>query len=208
MTKKIVSMREFLRTGAFGPLTTDATLLDVARALGAPTFFSTEHAEDVPTYWGYGKLEIQFETTAPHRTDWFQIEHADELEGEFELITQNLVLALEGCDGTARPSALLSSNIWQPELCVVTIGALADDVLLNIRARNIRVVYRVDSTFISDGDAIKYVSQTGIEEIVREIDHRTEIDSIYSFRLDKNAPASIADVHAISSSRYLAALAN
>lgn len=209
MTKQIASMREFLRTGALGFLTTDATLLDVARTLGAPSRFLTEHSENIPTYWCYGKLEIQFDCDAPHRTDWFQIEDALYLEGDFEFITRDLVLALEGITGTTRPSTLLRSGIWELDNTVVTIGALADDVTLDIRSGKIRVVYRVDSTFVPDGDALRYVSQRALNEIIREIDDRSaEIDSIFSLRSDKDTLTAVASLnaHAITGSQYLDAI--
>lgn len=87
--------------------------------------------------------------------------------------------------------------------------ALADDVTLNIRSGKVCVVYRVDSTFVPDGDALRYVSEGALSEIIHEIDHRSvEIDSIFSLRSDKEALSSVAslNVHTIAGSKYLDAI--
>lgn len=87
--------------------------------------------------------------------------------------------------------------------------ALADDVTLNIRSGKVCVVYRVGSTFVPDGDALRYVSEGALSEIIHEIDHRSvEIDSIFSLRPDKEALTSVAslNVHTIAGSQYLGAI--
>lgn len=174
-------------------------------------FFSdfVSHAETVPTYWCYGKLEIQFDADAPYRTDWFQIEDAGDLEGDFEIITQDIALALEGITGTTRPSTLLQAGIWKPEETVVSIGAVADDLTLNIRAGRIGVIYRVASTSIPGGDAAQFISQAIVGDIASTIDQRSAvIDSIFSLRTDKEPVTSLPDLnmHTISGSQYLDAV--
>ena len=208
MTKRIISMREFLRTGVFGPITTDLTLMDVAKTLGAPTHFVTWCAENIPTYWCYGKLELRFAEDAPHPMEWFQIEHAGELEGEFEVISPDFILSLEGVSGETKPSALLRAALWEPSSTIVNIGALADDVMLNICAGLVNIIFRVDSTFVPEGDALRYISESTVDEIIREIDERTEIDSIYSFPSAEEARESGARAHkhSVSGAKYLDAV--
>lgn len=208
MAKQIISMREFLRTGALGPITCTLTLLDVAKVLGAPDRFVTACSENIPTYWCYGKLEIEFDDDAPYRMNWFQLEFAGELEGDFETLTDSLILSLEGISGQSRPSTFLKANLWEPVKTIAHIGALADDIMLNLCAGPVQIFFRIDSTFISDGDAERYIIETPLDAIIRDIDARTEIDSIYSLPTAEAAGIEAGRTHkfAIDGATYLAAL--
>ncbi|SDP76068.1 hypothetical protein [Phyllobacterium sp. OV277] len=181
MTNQIISFREFLKTGILGPLSTDMKLIDVAEALGVPTFFFLHpDTEDVPVYWGYNKLEISFEVESPHPMQWFQIEHAGGLEGDFEAISDKILLALDGFNGDTKPSEFLLGELWNPDEVIVNLGALADDIALNICAGKISVLFQLDSTFIVDGDAERYIVTADIIQIINDIDGRTSLDSVYS----------------------------
>ncbi|WP_143348279.1 hypothetical protein [Ensifer adhaerens] len=181
----------------------------MAKALGAPDRFLTEYAETVPTYWCYGKLEIEFDEDAPHPMNWFQIEFAGELRGDFEILTDSLVLSLEGLNGRTKPSACIEAGRWDPAGTLVNIGANVDDIMINICAGPVQIFFRVDSTFIPDGDAERYIAETALGQIIRDIDGRTEFDSIYS--LPTAAIASTRSRHgyklATDGTTYLAALA-
>lgn len=201
----LISFRDFLRSGNFGPLTPDLCLLDVAEKFGAPTKFMTRFAENIPLYWLYGKFEIEFETEAPHKIVFYQIEWASYLEGQYELIKDDIVLLLEGLHGDTKPSAFLQSDLWEAEHARVNVGALSDDIRLNICAGPVTIVFRVDSRFVEDGDAERYVASTDYREIVKAIDNRTEIDSIAVVPRPSDALAysKFGHVHHLSGRNYL-----
>lgn len=178
MSGILISFSEFLAFGKFGPVTPDLCLLDVANEIGAPTSFLTKYAENIPTYWRYGKFEIEFEQEAPHEIRFYQIEFASDLEGQFELINDRIVLLLEGFHGRSKPSEFLPRGLWDADTVTINIGALGDDVRLNICAGRVAIVFEIDSTFIEDGDAERYVTDNDAGGIVRDIDHRTEINCI------------------------------
>jgi hypothetical protein len=198
MTNRIASFRGFLKTGVLGPLSTDMKLIEVAKVLGAPQFFFLHYdTKDVPDYWGYNKLEISFAPDQPHEMKWFQIEHAGGLEGEFDVITDTLMLALEGFDGDTRPSAFLAGDLWNLENVRVNIGALGGDVMLNISAGKVTVIFDVASDFIPDENAENYIATTEISRIVSDIDGRTNLNSIYAFPSAEEAAQSDTYGHPI-----------
>lgn len=176
MSGILISFSEFLTFGRFGPITPDLCLLDVAHEIGAPTSFVTNYAENIPTYWRYGKFEIEFEQQAPHKIRFYQIEFASDLEGQFELINDRIVLLLEGFHGRSKPSEFLSRGLLDADTVTINIGALGEDVRFNICAGRVAIVFEIDSTFIEDGDAERYVANNDVSRIVRDIDHRTEIN--------------------------------
>ncbi|RWC57183.1 hypothetical protein [Mesorhizobium sp.] len=181
MTKQLLSFRDFLRTGTFGPFSPSLRMIDVASMLGPPEGWITEHAETIPVYWIFGKLEISFGEEAPHRMNWFQIEEAGNLDGDFEVLTDRLVLTLDGFSGHTKPSEFLSAGLWAPEDAAVFYAALSDDILLNICAGPIQIHFRIDTDFIEDGDAKKYLASSTVSQLVSDIDSRATLDSIYSY---------------------------
>ncbi len=178
MSGILISFSEFLAFGKFGPITPDLCLLDVANEIGAPTSFITEYAENIPTYWRYGRFEIEFEQEAPHKIRFYQIEFASDLEGQFELINDSIVLLLEGFHGRSKPSEFLSQGLWDADTVTINIGAMGDDVRVNICAGVVAIIFQIDSRFIEDGDAERYVANNDASQIVRDIDHRAEINCI------------------------------
>ena len=206
---QIVSFREFLSTGKLGPISTEMTLKDVAKALGGPDgFIIHPDTPDVPIYWCYGNLEISFSEEPPYRMDWFQIEHADYLEGEFEKITENLIVALDGFGERTKPSQFLRAGLWANDEVKVLIGALSDDVILTICAGAVSIHFRIDSSFIDDGDAVRYVESNDVSQIVKDIDSRTELDSIYSHTSHELAIpfGDFAKLRLLNGSEYLVTL--
>ncbi|TSE12985.1 hypothetical protein C1D09_006195 [Mesorhizobium intechi] len=181
MTKQLLSFRDFLRTGTFGPVSPLLTMIEVASLLGPPDGWITEHAETIPVYWIFGKLEISFSEEAPHRMNWFQIEEAGYLDGDFEILTDRLVLTLDGFSGHTGPSEFLAAGLWAPEKAAVFYAALSDDILLNICAGPIQIHFRVDTGFIEDGDAQKYLASSSLSQLISDIDSRATLDSIYSY---------------------------
>ncbi|MBA1145004.1 hypothetical protein H0241_32955 [Mesorhizobium sp. CCANP35] len=181
MTKQLLSFRDFLRTGTFGPVSPSLKMIDIANVLGPPDGWITEHAETIPVYWTFGKLEISFGEEAPHRMNWFQIEEAGYLEGDFEILTDRLVLTLDGFSGHTKPSEFLAAGLWAPEDAAVFYAALSDDIMLNICAGSIQIHFRVDTDFIEDGDAQKYLASSTVSQLVSDIDSRATLDSIYCY---------------------------
>jgi hypothetical protein len=181
MTKQLLSFRDFLRTGTLGPVSPSLKMIDIASVLGPPDGWITEHAETIPVYWTFGQLEISFAEEAPHQMNWFQIEEAGYLEGDFEILTDRLVLSLDGFRGDTKPSEFLAAGLWTPEEAAVFYAAVSDDILLNICAGPIQIHFRVDTDFIEDGDAKKYLASSTVSQLVSDIDSRATLDSIYSY---------------------------
>lgn len=147
---------------------------DVAEVLGAPAYAD-------PAYWTFGKLEIAFDDEAPHEMKWFQIEEAGYLKGDFEVLTDRLALSLEGFGGHTKPSEFLAAGLWAPEEAMIFYTASRGDIELNICAGPVQIHFRVDTDFIKDLDAEKYVDTVTASKLMNDVDHRTKIDSIYSY---------------------------
>lgn len=204
---QIVSFREFLSTGKLGPISTEMTLKDVAKILEGPDGFV--HADtDVPTYWCYGKLEISFAEEPPYTMNWFQIEDAGYLKGDFDKITENLIVTLDGLGGDTPPSQFLRAGLWANDEVKVFIGAVSDDIVFTICAGTVSIHFRIDSSFIADGDAVHYVENNDISQIVKDIDSRTELDSIYSHASHELAIpfGDFAKLRLLNGSEYLVTL--
>lgn len=201
----LISFRDFLKTGHFGPITPDLCLLDVANTLGAPDSFLTKHAENIPTYWRYGKFEIDFLVEVPHKIRFYQIEWASYLEGQYELIKNDIVLLLEGLHGSTKPSEFLLAGLWDTENVTVNVGAMSDDIKLNICAGLVRIVFEINASFIENGDAEKYLTDTSITEIIKTIDDRTEVNSILVDLSETEAAANSQHGHSrhVSGRQYL-----
>ncbi|TPK92895.1 hypothetical protein FJ934_19850 [Mesorhizobium sp. B2-4-12] len=174
MKKELASFRDFLRTGRLGPISPTLKMNEVAELLGIPA-----HADS--DYWTFGKLEISFDEEAPHKMKWLQIEEAGYLAGDFEVFTDRLVLLLDNFNGYTKPSDFLRAGLWAPENATLFYTASLRDIELNICAGAIQIHFRVDADFIEDRDAEKYLDSVTMSKLVGDIDHRTKIDSIYSY---------------------------
>jgi hypothetical protein len=182
MKKQLVSFRDFLKTGVIGPVSPGMKLIEVAKELGAPDGWITEHAETIPPYWTFGKLEISFDEVPPYLMNWFQIEEAGYLEGDFDVLTDRLVLSLDGFNGTTRPSEFLSAGLWPPESAIVSYHGLSDDIALAISAGPIQLFFRVHTDFIADRDAAAHLDRTALPQLIKTIDEQVDmLDSIYSY---------------------------
>jgi hypothetical protein len=182
MKKQPLSFRDFLTTGNLGVIRPGMKLIEVAKELGAPTWWNINAGEIVPEYWGYGdNLEISFDETPPHFVNWFQLEHAGYLEGDFAKITDRVVLALEGLSGKTKPSEFLSAGLWLPESVSVSYHGLSDDIAVAISAGPVVIYFRVDTNFITDGDASAYLARTDFPQLISTLDRQADmLDSIYS----------------------------
>ncbi|WP_027057010.1 hypothetical protein [Mesorhizobium loti] len=178
MKKQLVSFRDFLKTGSLGPISPDMTMAEIVEVLGMP-----EHAD--PDYWTFGKLEISFDVEPPSQMNWFQIEEAGYLKGELEVITDRLALSLDGFSGKTKPSQFLDASLWAPDQVKIFYAASGDDILLNICAGSIQIHFRVDTDFIGDQDAERYLNSSAISQLVAEIDSHAVLDSIYSYPYPK-----------------------
>ncbi len=174
MKRQFVSFRDFLRTGKLGPVFHGMKVIEIAEVLGTP-----DHAD--PDYWTFGKLEISFDDETPCQMNWFQIEEAGYLEGDFEVLTETLALSLDGFNGNTKPSEFLAAALWPPEEVMVFYTAAGGDIELNICAGPIQIHFRVDADFIEDQDIGKYLNSVTASQLISDIDHRTAVDSIYSY---------------------------
>jgi hypothetical protein len=181
MKKHLASLRDFLTTGTLGPVRTDMKLIEIAEALGSPDGWNVGEDTLVPLYWFFGNLEISFDNIAPYQMNWFQIEGAAQLRGKSETLSKKLKLSLDGFDGRTRPSAFLAANLWDPSQSAVYYAALSDDILLNICAGGIQIHFQVEMSFIGKCDAIEYLDRSSVQQLIRDIDSQTKVDSIYSF---------------------------
>lgn len=209
--KRIVSFRDFLRTGTLGPISPGMRMIDVAKELGPPKGWITEHADTIPLYWIFGKLEILFDGDSHCPIDWYQIEDAGYLEGGFEIFTERLVLSLDGLTGVTKPSEFLQSDLWNSEEPIVSYYGLHDDIMLSICAGRVALYFQVTTDFLVDGDAAGYLAQTDLAQTIKMIDDKTcQLDSIYSHRI--KAIKQLEDTRAIlgwkslTGTEYLAAL--
>jgi hypothetical protein len=157
------------------------SLIDVAKLLGSPDGWNTNEDAPVPLYWFFGKLEISFADAAPYRINWFQIEQAKQLKGKFEPVTGRLKLSLGKFSGKTKPSAFLSAGLWDLKRTKVHYAALSDSILLNICAGCIKVHFQVDTSFVADGDVVRHLEGAKLGRLLRDIDPRTKVDSIYSY---------------------------
>jgi hypothetical protein len=186
----------------------ELTMLDVVAQLGAPSNFVTGSEGVIPVYWCYGKLEIQFDVDAPHRANWFQIEWAGDLEGDFEVLTSNLVIALDGFTGHTTPLGFLSADLWHPPDVAVHFVEIGGDITVNLLAGKVQLVFRVEQSFLHDRDAKIYLAKNAITDIVRDIDSHCELDSIYSHSSEQEAETSSRRARRqISGAGYISALA-
>jgi hypothetical protein len=181
MKKQLVSFRDFLKTGTLGPVSPGMKMIEIAKELGAPDGWLTEYAEMVPDYWFYGTLEVSFDKDPPYELDWFQIEHVHAIRGKTERITDQFSLSMDGFNSRTKPSEFLAAGLWTPEEAMVFYTASRDDIELNICVGSIQIYFRVDTDFIEDRDAEKYLKGVTVSQLTCDIDHRTEIDSIYSY---------------------------
>ncbi|WP_141247060.1 hypothetical protein [Mesorhizobium sp. WSM3866] len=170
-----------MATGTLGPLSPEMKLIDVAKVLGTPDDWDVDDDGDVPLYWCFGKVEISFDIAAPYRMNWFQVEGAAQLKGKFEPVTERLKLSLDRFSGKTKPSEFLSAGLWDLQRTKVHYAALSDSVLLNICAGCIKVHFQVDTSFIGDGDPVRHLEEAKLGRLLRDIDPRTKVDSIYSY---------------------------
>ncbi|MBZ9816856.1 hypothetical protein [Mesorhizobium sp. CA7] len=181
MKKQLASFRDFLATGILGPLSPEMKMIDVAKVLGTPDDWNVDDGDDVPLYRSFGKVEISFDIAAPYRMNWFQVECAAQLKGKFERVTERLKLSLDKFNGKTKPSEFLTAGLWDLKRTIVYYAALSDDILLNICAGGIQIHFQVDTSFIDDGDAVRHLEEAKLGQLLRDIDPRTKVDSIYSY---------------------------
>jgi hypothetical protein len=109
---RLVSLRDFLVTGAIGDLRPGLTLNEVEKLLGPPAVWIDEQ-ESIPLYWCYShdapRLEISFVSEAPHKCRWFQIEPAGHLVGDVASLTREVFMTLDGLSGRSKISDFIAA---------------------------------------------------------------------------------------------------
>jgi hypothetical protein len=180
------SLREFLRTGRLGPLTTELGPNEVGELLGAPDAWLISGTLPFPDYWAYGKLEIRFREEDSHpdgvAMDFFQIETAHGLEGDNEVISNSrgpvLVIDLEGLDGNSGIAALLDA-MSGCENVKITIERppVGEDYVLFISNGPVEVVMSFETGEEPENEHRKKSDA----EVARLAARAAELDSIYSY---------------------------
>jgi hypothetical protein len=210
MPKTRASFRDFLMTGVLGPLSIDMKLIDVARTLGAPNHFLTPPAtQDVPSYWFYGRfLEVCFDISAPHRVEFFQLNRASLLEGKKKTLFKDIDLILDGFSAETKPSEFLSSDLWDIDNTCVSINPSVDEIWFNICASKVSIYFFIDTSFLPDDDAERFLATNNLSEAIKIIDNHTSLRSITSLPdADKNRTySSFGYAVSISGSEYLDAI--
>ena len=108
-----VRLSDFLATGRLGPVHCGLSRNQVAVMLGPPDGWI-----EFPAYWCYGKLELSFDPERPHAMHFFQIEFADRLSGDCEVIAGGkIVLELEGLQRQLAPHGFSAHNVGRHETC-------------------------------------------------------------------------------------------
>lgn len=197
-SQHIASLREFLHTGALGPLNVNMTLLDVAALLGPPTDWIVDKPHcSVPFYWSYGPLEIEFHHNPPYAINWFQIEHPEAIARPRDELADRLLLSMDRIDISAPPSRMLRHFSGVRD---VVVGTPKDHdwSTLEIYAGSICLIYLIADEAIPAGEISP-------DEWLRHFDENCRIDSIYSFRetaFERQSPKE--SYRNMSAERYLA----
>ncbi|CAN7533047.1 hypothetical protein [Mesorhizobium caraganae] len=90
-------------------------------------------------------------------------------------------MSLDGFSGETKPSEFLAAGLWDTRQTTVYYAGLSDDILLNICAGCIQIHFQVATAFIGDREAIEYLNESTLSQLVPAIDSRTKVDSIYSY---------------------------
>lgn len=108
----LASLVEFLNSGKLGPLYPGVGIKQVVDLLGPPQRWIAEHEahfRPVPSYWGYGRLELQFAFGEESVCEWLQLEDVNYLKGEVEVITDNFAMSLDGLNSGSSISDVIKT---------------------------------------------------------------------------------------------------
>ena len=103
---QLVSFAGLLNTGNLGPLRPGMTMNEVAVLLGPPeSWLVTPGTGPAPTFWGYGRLEIEFifESETPY-CRYFMLTSDPYMRGDCQCITNDFLIYLDGLNGDSRIS--------------------------------------------------------------------------------------------------------
>ena len=117
----LVSLVEFLNSGNLGPLYPGVGIKQVIDLLGPPQRWAANEEwqfRPIPTYWGYGRLELQLDLGAEPRCDWFQLEDICSLKGDLDVVTDNLTISFDGLDGNSRISDVIKTIRDPSSICI------------------------------------------------------------------------------------------
>ena len=182
------SLEEFLRTGQLGPIHSGLNPNQVAEVLGTPESWISNGTLPFPDYWCYGNLEISFERrkTAGNEfgMNFFQIEHAGYLAGDYDVITNArepiLVVDLDGLTGKSRIPDILKSMAGCPEVKVL-LRRFQDTVTVTLHNGAVDVVMAYDM----DDDTREWTEAEMLAlsdaEVISIAAVKAKLDSIYSF---------------------------
>lgn len=103
---QLVSFAGLLNTGNLGPLRPGMTMNEVAVLLGPPeSWLVTPGTGPAPTFWGYGRLEIEFtfESGAPY-CHYFMLTGDPYMRGDCQFVSDEFMIYLDGLNGDSRIS--------------------------------------------------------------------------------------------------------
>jgi hypothetical protein len=174
-----------------------------SRRASPPGGWILQHDEDLPTYWVYGHLEVLFALEAPHRLQWFQLEHTEHLKGDGPFLgDKEFDLDLDGLNGGMRPSELLRQRVWKALDTYVTIETKG--IALTIGYRGLHVIYDLNNTSDEDAALLEKAIEGGtIQQLVGLCDRCGRLDSIYSYPDSERDSAPREGVFRTDGARYL-----
>ena len=208
MEKKLLSFRDFLKTGTLGPIKPGLRMIDVARILGTPDSWITEHVETIPVYWIYGPLEVSFGNDPPHDLHWFQIEHPNSIRKTTERVNDQFALAMEELGGSAKLSDFLQAALWNLQDVRIHYANFGNhQFMLDLCVGTVQMFFEVDTSLIENEDIDRFLAHTPIAKLICEIDQRTEVNSVYSYAYSaEEAPRIDLRWQTITGSAYLSCL--
>jgi hypothetical protein len=171
----------------------------VAAMLGPPDGWI-----EFPTYWCYGKLEFSFDPERPHAMHFFQIEFADGLSGDCEVLAGGkIVLELEGLSGGSHPTDFLRimSDGARPVHVIYSRPSNNGTFVLQIVSGSVIVIFDFEfpDEIVSDLAALDEAAY------LRQCDRFARLDSIYALR-KPGAPVRSDTKFAVTAAAYLAAM--
>jgi len=194
-----VRLSDFLATGRLGPVDCGLSRNQVAAMLGPPDGWI-----EFPTYWCYGKLEFSFDPERPHAMHFFQIEFADGLSGDCEVLAGGkIVLELEGLSGGSHPTDFLRimSDGARPVHVIYSRPSNNGTFVLQIVSGSVIVIFDFEfpDEIVSDLAALDEAAY------LRQCDRFARLDSIYALR-KPGAPVRSDTKFAVTAAAYLAAM--
>lgn len=176
------SLVDFLRTGRLGRLSTDLTRAGVRDLLGPPDDWDDgpdgKTSAGDSNHWIYGALEISFQTTSPHRIEWFQLDHLNIEAEPFAGLGRRISLSMDGLAWNLPPSVFLSQlDAGNAE---IQFELASGHVSLRLFAGDDVEMLFVLSEPLAVLDDVK-ASKADLAKALQSVEARSLVESIYAF---------------------------